>query len=203
MGDQTGPMEKIAWLVTVLLFIVIMLLIFKNSFDIWNKAYTPQECRRYIELSSGLGNFDNIKCSIQDIEIDKKEDINEKIANAMTICNWQYGAGKIPLFDSAVTKEERFCAPCSFIEFKEEAAGHKISDFRVYLSKEKPPIKYKADTYYEYLTGKKPGDIEPGLETEIDTDKLHSIMFVYVKDSKIETIFFLYQNGYRLALNYQ
>lgn len=190
MEENSMPMEKIAKLTALLVLLIIIIVVLTNSFGIWEKAYTPQQCRKYIELSAGLHSWDNIECSIQEIRIDDPEEINEKLAKAMAECKWQYGEGKIPLFDSDNTVEKRFCAPCAFIEFEGDAKGQEVTDLRVFLREEEPPMKYESETYAEYLIGRKLDENEktPGLETEIDTDKLYATIFLYVKDSNLETI---------------
>ncbi len=193
--DQAHGMGILGYLVLLLLAFLIILLFFGNVFDIMKSRADPKICRESVEMNAaahvkGIDAADSIKCPPTMDKIDNGDPhvIMNKTALLMAECFWKFGANEFELFGGDGT----YCALCSHIEFKGDAKGQKIRDFRKFLTDEYIPEKYGGDkTFAQYIVGMPTSpdevkEISMSDNIEIDTDNDYGIMFVYSKNRHIQ-----------------
>ena len=128
-----------------------------------------------------------INCPPAEVTVKSEDSIYSVLANESYKCWDNFYKGKISLFDVERGGTEHFCVICAYVGFEGKAKDQILNGYPEYIMTEFiPPGINEPQTYYEFLTGIKPGGTELILaknhEGELNTSTPYVVLFTYAKN---------------------
>lgn len=198
-GESEHHFDFVVSLAILLVIAVVVLLFFNQVKEKASAQSTVELCRESVELSAltkvgGIQTYDALQCPTEYTALteDDEKEIKQQLAQEMLNCFYKFGQGKLELFQLKPGTEINYCAVCSVIEFKGDAAGVPIKDFTQFLVTEKVPRLYGTETYYEFLYGESApvgfGTEAAKLNDDLSSEVPYAVLFFYAKKSHINKL---------------
>lgn len=177
--------------------IFILFVTLTGKYDFFMRNYFDKQlCKESVRTHSrlhigGIEAFSDVKCPIEDKEIQKDSDINSELAYHLAECWDKYGEGRLKLFSNEWISTEKFCAVCKRLTFRDKEIIDS-KEFIQYLQETPAPKEFSSDvfdkqtvSYYTYLTGYQTEELDlskiPLGEYSIDTNGPYAVVFTYTK----------------------